>query len=484
MALLEGLEVNIINFLNLYSEEDNTLRFDAEHYQKIYREIIRKIKEKPYKKLSELLKSPVITGHTPSMKVDRFYNGNVNFIKTDNLRENRISGHFTDTLTEEGNREIFRSTLKEGDIITTIIGATFEIIGRTSIIQKEILPANINQNIALIRPDNNLINSDYLNIYLNTKYGRRLLYWQSRQTGQVNLNCREVERIYVPLFNLLEERIEKIAHEIERFKINVKEKYEQAEALLLQFLNFENYELSQGPVNIKNFSDSFGTSGRLDAEYYQLKYEQVISKIEATNYERLADIVKIKKSIEPGSANYTDEGLPFVRVSDYNKFGLSTPDKYLTDEFCKEKAELIKKLKPKKETILFTKDGTVGTAYMLREDADFITSGAILHLTIKDKSKIIPEYLTLVLNSRLVQKQAERDAGGSVILHWRVGEIENVIVPIIDIDKQKLIASLVEEGFQLKAQSEHLLEVAKRAVEIAIEEDEEMALEYIRTQAS
>ncbi len=484
MALLEGLEVNIINFLNLYSEEDNTLRFDAEHYQKIYREIIRKIKEKPYKKLSELLKSPVITGHTPSMKVDRFYNGNVNFIKTDNLRENRISGHFTDTLTEEGNREISRSTLKEGDIITTIIGATFEIIGRTSIIQKEILPANINQNIALIRPDNNLINSDYLNIYLNTKYGRRLLYWQSRQTGQVNLNCREVERIYVPLFNLLEERIEKIVHEIERFKINVKEKYEQAEVLLLQSLNFENYELSQAPVNIKNFSESFGTSERLDAEYYQLKYEQVISKIEATNYERLADIVRIKKSIEPGSANYTDEGLPFVRVSDYNKFGLLTPDKYLTDEFCKEKAELIKKLKSKKETILFTKDGTVGTAYMLREDADFITSGAILHLTVKDKSKVIPEYLTLVLNSKLVQKQAERDAGGSIILHWRISEIENVIVPIIDIEKQKEIALLVEDSFSLKKQSEHLLEVAKRAVEIAIVEDEEMALEYIRTQAS
>jgi len=38
---------------------------------------------------------------------------------------------------------------------------------------------------------------------------------------------------------------------------------------------------------------------------------------------------------------------------------------------------------------------------------------------------------------------------------------------------------LVEESFALKQKSEHLLEVVKRAVEIAIEENEELALRYI-----
>lgn len=91
----------------------------------------------------------------------------------------------------------------------------------------------------------------------------------------------------------------------------------------------------------------------------------------------------------------------------------------------------------------------------------------------------MPEYLTLVLNSELVQLQAERDAGGSIILHWRVSEIENVVLPIIDFNKQKEISDLVEESFKLKKQSEQLLETAKRAVEIAIEEDEEKAIEFI-----
>ena len=139
-----------------------------------------------------------------------------------------------------------------------------------------------------------------------------------------------------------------------------------------------------------------------------------------------------------------------------------------------------KKTQTEKGNDTFSKDGSVGTAYMLREDADFITSGAILHLTVQDKNKIIPEYLTLALNSKLVQMQAERDAGGSIILHWRVSEIEKVVVPIIDFDKQREIADLVEESFQLKKQSEHLLEVAKTAVEMAIEQDEEKAMNFIK----
>ena len=65
-------------------------------------------------------------------------------------------------------------------------------------------------------------------------------------------------------------------------------------------------------------------------------------------------------------------------------------------------------------------------------------------------------------------------------MHWRVSEIENIVVPIIPTNKQIEIAELIEESFSLKKQSEHLLEVAKQAVEMAIEESEEVAMEWIK----
>ena len=78
---------------------------------------------------------------------------------------------------------------------------------------------------------------------------------------------------------------------------------------------------TQRSINIKSFNESFVTKGRLDAEYYQPKYEDYVGKIISQNPQRLYNIVTIKKSIEPGSKNYDDEDLPFIRVSDFSKNG-------------------------------------------------------------------------------------------------------------------------------------------------------------------
>ena len=95
---------------------------------------------------------------------------------------------------------------------------------------------------------------------------------------------------------------------------------------------------------------------------------------------------------------------------------------------------------------------------------------------------MLPDYLTLALNSKLVRMQAERDAVGSIILHWRVGEIEEVLIPLIDPKTQSQISLLIQESFALKSKSEKLLELAKKAVEMAIEESEKEAMKFINQQ--
>jgi restriction endonuclease S subunit len=241
--------------------------------------------------------------------------------------------------------------------------------------------------------------------------------------------------------------------------------YRQAEELLLETIGLKDFQPSQKGTNIKTFKESFLATGRLDAEYYQPKYEEVIVKIKEQQYDTLGNLANIKKSIEPGSNAYSDDGLPFIRVSDYNKFGITTPDKYLSDSFRRENTVLLKSLYPTKETVLFSKDGSVGTAYMIHEDVQAVTSGAILHLTVKDKSKILPEYLTLALNSEVVKTQAERDSGGSIILHWRINEIEKVVIPVVSYEIQCQIAELINQSFSLRRESKRLLEEAKEMVE-------------------
>jgi restriction endonuclease S subunit len=61
------------------------------------------------------------------------------------------------------------------------------------------------------------------------------------------------------------------------------------------------------------------------------------------------------------------------------------------------------------------------------------------------------------------------DAGGSIILHWRINEIEHVVVPVVDYKIQQQIADLIEKSFYLCGENKRVLNEAKDMVEKEIE---------------
>ena len=71
--------------------------------------------------------------------------------------------------------------------------------------------------------------------------------------------------------------------------------YTQAETLLLNALGMADFLPSTEKVNIKSFKDSFVANGRLDAEYYQPKYEEMMAHIATQAHEKLTALVTIKK---------------------------------------------------------------------------------------------------------------------------------------------------------------------------------------------
>ena len=222
---------------------------------------------------------------------------------------------------------------------------------------------------------------------------------------------------------------------------------------------------SQTVCGHKALANSFLLSGRLDAEYYQPKFDYLFNELNKFKTKTIKQIAALSKSIEPGSDAYKDSGIPFIRVADLSKFGLSDPAIYLDSSTFKET------IRPKKDTILLSKDGSVGIAYKVEEQMDVITSGAIIHLTVTDKD-VLPDYLTLVINSVVVKMQAERDAGGSIIQHWKPSEIEKVVIPILPMQEQIKLSEMLQQSFALRKESKTLLQQAILMVENAIAEIE------------
>lgn len=474
--MLEGLEISVLNLseLNIWNDR---FRFDSEFVKKEYLKLERVLKSKKHKLLADTDCKILHPSEIKREYVDK-ENG-MWFFRTQNIRPLKIE-HSNDVFISKKDAErLSKNLIKKYDVVITRTGANF---GQTALYNIENIAIGSSHTFIL---RNSYFNQSFLAVFFNSKFGRKLINKGMYGGSQPEIAPYYLSHIPIPEFsNAFQKKIEKCLSDSENYIHSSKQTYTQAENILLQEIGLQNFTPSKEPVNVKTFKDSFATSGRLDAEYYQLKYEQVVNKVKNKNFDTLNNLVDINKSIEPGSKNYVEDGLPFMRVADLSKNGLSEPKKYISEYFVKENQDKINNLKPKKGTILFSKDGSVGIAYHLRQNYNGITSGAILHLNVKDEKRILPEYLTLALNSKVVQMQAERDAGGSIILHWRVGEIENVVVPIIDFDKQQEIADLIEQSFSLKKQSEHLLEVAKKAVEIAIEENEEDALKYIKTETN
>lgn len=394
--------------------------------------------------------------------------GDIAFIRVQNIKGGfDINDNDLVYISNKDNEKIKSSSLQEGDLILSKVGNS---IGYFAKVSSDLGKCNISENnIGIKLSSYSDIEKSFILTYLNAKYANKLVLRRKSGNAQPKINVDDLCRIPILIFPKLSENIHNLIQLHEAYLNQSILSYKQAEDILNKELGITNIENTKN-YSVKSFSESFGESNRLDAEYYQDKYTQLFDIIK--NGKQLKELVTITKSIEPGSDEYKDEGIPFLRVSNLTKFGLTDSNVFLD----RKKYENL--LKPRKDTILFSKDGSIGIAYKAESDLDCITSGALLHLSVK-KTTIFPDYLALVLNSKIVQLQAERDSGGSIINHWRLPEIEMVLIPMLDYDIQNQISQKVQESFKLRKDSKNLINVAIRAVELAIEKNEEYASQWL-----
>jgi len=111
---------------------------------------------------------------------------------------------------------------------------------------------------------------------------------------------------------------------------------------------------------------------------------------------------------------------------------------------------------------------------VLKESIEGIISGGILRLVLKED--VEPEYLALCINCVEGQMQIERDAGGSVIVHWKPEQIKKFQVPLLPKSTQQKIADLVRQSHHARKKSKELLEKAKSEVEEFIEKNQKKSV--------
>ncbi len=459
------MQVSIIN----KSAAVGNFRIDAECYQEKY--------VSTRKKLSTLKNT--LLGNEVSkfykgifdIKAECYSDSGIPFVRIGNLKDCIIDSSTIVYIPELEHQKNHKTALRRGDIIlskTAYPAASFVNLSECNTSQ---------DTIAISLKENSQIESEYLVVFLNSKFG---FYQMERWfTGnvQMHLNLLDSRTIIIPIpSKTLQNTIKSLFFNVIWLKKQSVIEFDNAQNLLLLELGLDDWQPKHRLTFVKNYSDA-KRAERIDAEYFQPKYEEIVHAIGSYGggWDRLGNLVTIKKCVEVGSKEYLNEGIPFVRVSNLSPFEI-TEEKYISEDLYAE----IMQHQPEQGEILFSKDGTPGIAHYLSEQPrKMIPSGGILRLKSKT-DKLNNEYLTMVLNSILTKQQVNRDVGGSVILHWRPDQVQETVIPILPKEKQDQIQQKVTESFNLRKQSKHLLECAKQAVEMAIEQDEQTAIDWLK----
>ena len=315
---------------------------------------------------------------------------------------------------------------------------------------------------------------------MNSKIGRDQTQRLIISNVQPNLLLTQVKLIKVVLpsyeFQRFIEQIIKFTYsKIE----DSKKHYQQAEDLLLSELGLQDWQPTEETVAVKSFSESFLSSGRLDAEYYQPKYDQVEQSVK--EYSGGWDYLGNKFSVETGEYSEAyfqkSNSLKFyIRNTNIVKSQISVNEDYYVNprNFSKFVQE---------GDILTARVGAIGSFGTVGEELNgSIYSDNVLSLRRIQGESFTPEVYTLYFNTKPNRELMDKLSGGSVQPLITQTSIKSLPIPIFNLQFQQKIELSLNESFDLKQKSKQLLEIAKTGVERAIEQNEEEEIAWMNQQ--
>ena len=463
--MLDGLEVVELK-LSEVLEDNEKFRIDSEFFKKEYlKEDIYRKKFKNYY-LEEI--AFITDGQHGYHEVD--FNSNISHITAKNTRNWFTDNINSDKLAKWVDDKNKRSSLEINDILFSTRGT----VGQCSIVTKEILPANIDQDLVRIDILNDEISPFYLLVYMNSKFGKDWAIRNSSGMVQQGIPILRMKRFQLPLLNKkFQSQIETLVKSSHQKLEDSKTLYKQSEQLLLKELDLLDFEPSCEKVAIKSFKQSFGVSGRLDSEYYQPRYDEIIDKIKSYKhgYESIQAICDLKDT------NYKPKNDEFYQYVELSNIGVTGDITGFTYESGQDLPSRARRLIKENDVIISSIEGSLEKIAIVRKEFD--NSLCSTGFYVINSEKINSETLLVLFKNKIIQQILKQNCSGTILTAINKDEFLNIFIPILDKKVQTQIEEKIKESFKLKEKSKQLLEVAKRAVEIAIEKDEDEAIKYI-----
>lgn len=338
-----------------------------------------------------------------------------------------------------------------------------KFVGRSAIVPKDYDYAFASY-LFRIRPNRKYINSATLVAFLNSKYGRLEIEKYSMVGNQANFSPAKFREISIPVFSKdLNDKIEDITYRAFQ-KLEMSESlYSEAANNMLECLDLNDFTASSNSCNVKTLKESFIETGRLDAEYYQPKYDDILHHIQAYKYgsKNLAEICDIKEE------NFTpkdDTTYKYVELANIGKYGNIIGCSQQKGEDLPSRA---RRIVSKNDVVISSLEGSLDSCALVEEDYDGALCSTGFYVL---KSSVLnSETLLVLFKSPLVKELMRKGCSGTILTAIGRQELERIPIPLIRQEIQEEIAQHVQSSISLRKESQQLLEHAKLTVEGAIQ---------------
>jgi len=450
----------------LKSQLEGALRLDAEYYQPEYLELEKRLIDTNSIEIWGKIEGKFITGPFGSeFNVENYeQNGRFRYIRGKDVKEFFLQNNDNVYIPEKDFNRLKKYSVQTGDILLSVVGT----LGNVSIVEDSNTPSIFSCKSTLFRSSS--VNPLFLIAFLNSYYGKNLLIRNGRGHVQVGLNIEDLKNlpIFIPHKNIQKEIISVIKAADSHIK-NSELLYSEAESLLLEGLGLRDFKIENDLSFVVNLSD-VKSNHRADAEYFQPKYNTILSKLSSNKIDILTknfEFIRSKnfeyeKEGEVGVIQTKQIGNRFINFGAENK-----AEKKIVEGEC------LPVLKGRDVIFASMGVGSLGKTnifYEFETNRTVYTIDSTLRIFRTKNQRLLPEVLVVYLNSFVGQELIYKYVvGTSGIISIYENYLKNFPVPILEKVTQQKIADLVRKSHEARKRSKELLETAKRKVETLIE---------------
>lgn len=459
--MLEGLEVSEIKLSRL----ENFMTIGAEYYAPEFLLPFNRLVSSPFKK-DKLQQCCSLITDGDHGSADYAEEG-VPFILSESVEEGRVRREACRFLTPSYAATLGRSKLQPGDVLVTKTGVYF---GVSAVVDDALAGANTIAHVGILRLKAGL-DPYFVSTFLNCCYGQVQLRRRGIKTSRPEIKLLEFDDIEVPICSeRFQQAIRRQVLEALRVYDAILRHFAQAEQTLLRALGLEGWEPPE-PLTYTRRASVALAAARFDAEYFAPRVAQLLAKLSADGL-TIQDVAPARHDAFDASKHQADS-FHYIEISGLRSDGTATSEPTPTDEAPSRASQKVHK-----------GDIITSTVRPIRRLSAIIAPDQHEHVcssgfVVLEPKAIAPEVLLTYLRLPIVCELMDLHTSAS--LYPAISERDLLKLPIPNIaDKTaKEIITQVRQAHQSRQEAQILLRLAKQAVETAIEQGEDAALDEL-----